>query len=112
MRKINNNFQIYCWTFFYLLSFCVINLSVSGLAMAFVRLLYVKAPNWIKFTLGERNLIYWISCIEMMSTLSLTILFGSEEAKSRAPISMCMSHQISKACIFILGSLMGHYRPF
>lgn len=76
-------------------------MSVSGLGMAIVRLLYVKAPNVVKFSIGDKNLLWMVGAGGILLTSSMTLLFGNGEARSRAAINMCMSRQHQKVKLML-----------
>ena len=78
-------------------------MSVSGLGMAIVRLLYVKAPNVVKFSIGDKNLLWMVGAGGILLTSSMTLLFGNGEARSRAAINMCMSRQHQKGKLMLTG---------
>ena len=68
----------------------IINLTTGSLGLAYYRLLYVKIPHWVKFTIGERNLLCVISLTGFASSILTTFLFGQGQAKSRAGLNMCL----------------------
>ncbi len=84
--------QIYCWAYFYLSSFMIINLTNGSLGMVLYRLLYVKAPHYVKYNIGETKLLVLIASGGLTASVFLTILYGSGNAKTRAALNMCFDH--------------------
>ncbi len=83
--------QIYCNVFYYLCIVMVLNMTIGGLGISYYRLLYVKASNWVKYKLGENNLLLLILFCWFFSTFIFTIIFGSGQG-SRANINMCLGY--------------------
>jgi hypothetical protein len=69
----------------------VLNMTIGGLGISYYRLLYVKASNWVKYKLGENNLLLLILFCWFFSTFIFTIIFGSGQG-SRANINMCLGY--------------------
>jgi hypothetical protein len=72
----------------------IINLTTGSLGMAFFRLLYVKAPNYVKYTLGENKLLLMIATVGLTVSTVLTIVFGFGKAKTRAALNICLDHYL------------------
>jgi hypothetical protein len=37
----------------------VTNMTIGGLGISYYRVLYVKASNWVKYSIGEKQLLVW-----------------------------------------------------
>ncbi len=81
---------MYCNTFFYLTSYMIINVSVSRLGMALLRLLYVKASNWFKYKVGEKKVLISVGVSCFLISSLLTFIFGQGEARSRVAVNVCV----------------------
>jgi len=60
--------------------------------MVLYRLLYVKAPHYVKYNIGETKLLVLIASGGLTASVFLTILYGSGNAKTRAALNMCFDH--------------------
>jgi len=69
--------------------------------MACFRLLYVKAPNFVKFKIGEQNLLVIVGFSGVLMTSIMTMLFGSGHSRTRAAINICLGHSISSEVKFL-----------
>jgi hypothetical protein len=69
--------------------FMIINMTVGGLGIAYYRLLYIKASNWVRFTIGENNLLFFIGFVGLISTTFFSFAFGSGQG-TRANMNVCM----------------------
>ncbi len=72
----------------------IINLTTGSLGMAFFRLLYVKAPNYVKYNIGENQLLLLIATVGLAASTVLTIVFGFGKAKTRAALNICLDHSL------------------
>jgi len=79
----------------------IINMSVSRLGMALVRLLYVKAPNWFKYKIGEKKVLILVGLGCFLISSFLTFTFGQGEARSRAAFNLCLIHRLTTDVILI-----------
>ena len=70
----------------------IINLTTGSLGMAFYRLFYVKAPNFVKYRIGETQLLILIATVGLTASTVLTIVFGFGKAKTRAALNICLDH--------------------
>ena len=86
---------MYCWSFFYSSSFMIIHLTIGSHGMACFRLLYVKAPNFVKFKIGEQNLLVIVGFSGVLLTSVITILYGSGNSRTRAAINICRGYSVS-----------------
>jgi hypothetical protein len=68
----------------------IIHLTIGSLGIAFFRLLYVKMPKFVKFKVGEQNLLVIVGFSGILMTLLLTVLFGSGHSRTRAAINICL----------------------
>jgi hypothetical protein len=80
----------------------IINLTVGSLGMAYFRLMFVKFPNWVKFTIGERNLLYVISSTGLTISTAGTIWLGYGQVRSRAGLNMCLGKSYSSVVRFYI----------
>ena len=60
--------------------------------MVLYRLLYVKAPNYVKYKIGETQLLVMITTGGLTTSAVLTFLYGSGNARTRAALNMCFDH--------------------
>ena len=86
----------------------IIYLTAGSLGLAYYRLLYVKFPHWVKFSIGENCLLCVISTSGFGISLLSTLLFGKGHAKSRAALNLCLgrSSYISVVSIMYFYFLM------
>ncbi len=70
----------------------IIHLTIGSLGIAYFRLLYVKMPKFVKFKVGEQNLLVIVGFSGILMTLLLTVLFGSGHSRTRAAINICLGH--------------------
>jgi hypothetical protein len=73
----------------------IIHLTIGSHGMACFRLLYVKAPNFVKFKIGEQNLLVLVGLSGVLMTSVITILYGSGNSRTRAAINICQGHSVS-----------------
>jgi hypothetical protein len=69
----------------------VTNMTIGGLGISYYRVLYVKASNWVKYSIGEKQLLVIISSLGFLSIIFFTVIFTSGES-SRANINMCLGY--------------------
>jgi hypothetical protein len=69
----------------------VTNMTMGGLGISYYRVLYVKAPNWLKYSIGEKRLLVIIFLIELFLITFFTAIFGSGQG-SRAVIDICLGY--------------------
>ena len=72
----------------------IINLTSGSLGMVLYRLLYVKAPNYVRYKIGETQLLVMIATGGLTTSSVLTILYGSGNARTRAALNMCFDHVV------------------
>jgi hypothetical protein len=94
-------FHVYCKAFFHLTTYMIINMSVSRLGMALVWLLYVKAPNWLKYKVGEKKVLILVGLVCFFISSLLTFTFGQGEARTRAALNLCLIHRSTMEVILI-----------
>jgi hypothetical protein len=70
----------------------IINLTTGSLGMAIYRLLYVKAPNFVKYKIGEGKLLILIATAGLSASTFLTMIFASGKARTRAALNICLDH--------------------
>jgi hypothetical protein len=69
----------------------VINMTIGGLGIAYYRVLYIKASNWVKYVIGEMRLLFLISSAGFLATLLFTVSFSSGQG-SRAVLDICLGY--------------------
>ena len=72
----------------------IINLTTGSLGITLYRLFYVKAPNFVKYKIGETQLLILIASVGLTASTVLTIIFGFGQAKTRAALNICLDHSL------------------
>ena len=93
--------EVYCWTFFYLFSGCNIYFGISGISIAVVRLIYIRAGAWLKYNFGEMKLLGLAEITIIVSTIVLTYMFGTETLSNRSAYNLCTGHNQNFQVIYL-----------
>ena len=65
------------------------------------RLLYIKTPNVVKYSIGERKLLLLIAFAELFISTLFAIGQGMGKSNSRAVFNICIGHiEVQKVFIF------------
>ena len=81
----------YCNTFYYLTTFMVTYMTVGGLVTAIYRVSYIKAPNCVKYKIGEVRLLVVLVLVGLLLTMSVPILFEAGRG-TRANFNLCLGY--------------------
>ncbi len=74
----------------------VMYLSFGSLGITFFRLLYVKVPNFVKYDVGEKNLLFLIGFGGLITAILWTIGFGIGNLNSRPALNICIGSVVTK----------------
>jgi hypothetical protein len=69
----------------------ITNMTIGGLGISYYIILYVKASNWVKYSIGEKQLLMLIAFSGFFLNIFFTVIFSSGQG-SRATIDICLGY--------------------
>ena len=82
----------YCWTSGFIAWFLVSYSSAGSFGMSLYRLLYVKEPNWVKFKVGEKTLLFAVALGGVAISMMVSWLYGLGRSTGRFLNNFCFGH--------------------
>jgi len=67
-------------------------LTFGSLGITIYRLLYVKTPNVVKYSIGERKLLLLVAFAELFISALFAIGQGMGKSNARAIYNICIGH--------------------
>jgi hypothetical protein len=68
-------------------------MTMGGLGIAYYRLLYVKASNWVKYSIGDKQLLAAIGLGGLILSSFFTFVFSSGKG-NRANLNLCKGQYV------------------